>query len=141
MMMQSSLQTSSTPFKIIHDENEFSGISTKTGKNKALKSSIKPPIGGKVSFENSTPLGLGKGSKQLTQRKALSNLSTSQVNARLNTPGTGFTTKPGLQISIYSENPTKPTAEIKKKSSISTAVTDSLNHCIEKGYVPSEVQS
>ncbi len=124
--------SSTTPFKIINDENDFA-LSAKS-KTKALKSSVKPVIGGKVSFENSTP-ALGKGIlKNGTQRKALSSLSTSQVNTRLNTPGVGMsqTSKQGFNMSVYND-------EAKVKKSFRTASSNTREGG-EKCFVPTMVR-
>ncbi len=134
-MLQSTTHISTTtPFKIINDENDFT-LSAKS-KTKALKSSVKPLIGGKVSFENSTP-ALGKGIiKNGTQRKALSSLSTSQVNTRLNTPGVGMsqTSKQGFQMSVFKD---ESSTKVKKSFRITSS---NMRENGEKCFVPTMVR-
>ena len=80
-----------TPFKI-HNENEFLYASTtKMGVNHALKpSGLNTNAPKSIIFEENTPFkdhGSGSAMKNpKSNRKALSNLSTSQINSRA-TPG------------------------------------------------------
>lgn len=123
-----------TPFKIIHDENDYAST-VKTGKSKGLKSSVKAPIGGKISFEN-TPTALNKTSQNLVktgQRRALSSLSTSQVNARINTPGAGLA-KSSAHLSFNGENTVLFQTEKKQKKALESKVTFAHSVQTERDY-------
>jgi hypothetical protein len=126
-----------TPFKI-HDENDYSSTTLKSGKMKGFKSSTKPVIGGKISFEN-TPTGVSKTTTGFSkQRRALSNLSTSQVNARLNnTPGPAILT--GKSIRLGENNIKQDKEQQTRKHTHESKVSFAEDVEVDKGYIPSLV--